>query len=90
MYRFLGISAPQMINTMHLHSSGYMENSIEKLIVRVLLASQNMTEDWECLNLGTLDPSNIDSKDWQFREGKENYYAPKAGEILFRLKEVQG
>jgi len=79
-----------MINTMYLRRSGLIENSIEKLIGRVLLASQNTTEDWVHLNLGTLDPSNINSEDWQSREDKEIFPNLKPARNSSGLEEVQG
>jgi hypothetical protein len=63
-----------------------MENGVEKANVRVTLASKVSPADCAVLNLGYLDPAEINLADWQDREDEAILYVPRAGEILYRLK----
>jgi len=60
---------------------------MEKVNVKVTLASKLSAEDCASLNLGYLDPITINLKDWEGREHDRILYVPKAGEFLYRLKE---
>jgi hypothetical protein len=64
-----------------------MENNIERPNVRVTLASKITAEDCARLNLGYLDPSTISLDDWQNRESEGILVVPRAGEMLYRIKE---
>jgi hypothetical protein len=55
--------------------------------VKVTLASKLSAEDCASLNLGYLDPATINLKDWEGREDDGILCVPKAGEILYRLKD---
>jgi lactate racemase len=85
--RFKHIPLGVLAHSTHVRGSGHMENGTEKPNVRVTLASQLPAEDCARLNLGYLDPATINIADWQNREDEGILYVPKAGEILFRLKE---
>jgi len=39
------------------------------------------------LNLGYLDPASINIDEWKGREHEGILYVPKAGEILYRVKQ---
>jgi lactate racemase len=78
-----------LAHSTHVRGAGKIENGIEKPNIRVTLASQISPEDCERLNLGYLDPDGIDLDRWQNREKEGILYVPKAGEILYRLKEIQ-
>ena len=75
-----------LAHSTHLRGSGVMVGGIEKPNVRVTLASKISPEDCQKLNLGYLDPTSIDAKDWQERENEGVLYVQKAGEMLYRVR----
>jgi nickel-dependent lactate racemase len=75
-----------LAHSTHVRGGGVMENGVEKANVRVSLASKIPPEECARLNLGYLDPENVDIADWQDREDDGILYVPKAGETLYRLK----
>jgi len=64
-----------------------MEGGVERPNVRVTLASKISPDDCARLNLGYLDPASIRPDEWQGREQEGILFVPKAGEILYRLKD---
>jgi nickel-dependent lactate racemase len=76
-----------LAHSTHLRGSGHMENGLERPNVKLSLASKISPEDCKQLNLGYRDPSSIKIADWKNREGPETLYVPKAGEILYRLRQ---
>ena len=84
--RFKHIPLGVLAHSTHLRGSGVIENGVEKPNVRVTLASKISEEDCARLNLGYLDPANVNPGEWKDREGEGILYVPKAGEILYRLK----
>jgi lactate racemase len=85
--RFSNIPLGVLAHSTHLRGSGVMENGIEKPNVRVTLSSKISAEDCAKLNLGYLDPASIKLKDWTNREGEGILYVPKAGEMLYRVRQ---
>jgi nickel-dependent lactate racemase len=85
--RFKNIPLGVLAHSTHLRGSGVMKNGIEKANVKVTLASKLSAEDCASLNLGYLDPATINLKDWEGREDDGILCVPKAGEILYRLKD---
>jgi lactate racemase len=75
-----------LAHSTHVRGGGVMENGIEKANVRVTLASKISKEDCARLNLGYLDPAEIDIQAWKDREDEGILYVPRAGEILYRLR----
>ncbi len=84
--RFKHIPLGALAHSTHVRGSGVMENGIEKPNVRVTLASKISAADCARLNLGYLDPAEIDVESWKDREEEGILYVPRAGEILFRQK----
>jgi lactate racemase len=84
--RFKHIPLGVLAHSTHVRGSGVMKNGFEQPNVRVTLASKIPPEDCVRLNLGYLDPANINIAEWQDREEEGILYVPKAGEILYRLK----
>jgi nickel-dependent lactate racemase len=82
--RFKNVPLGVLAHSTHLRGSGVMENGVEKPNVEVTLASQISPEDCASLNLGYLDPAQINPVDWQNREDEGILYVPKAGEMLYR------
>ncbi len=88
--RYKHIPLAVLAHSTHMRGSGVMEDGLEKPNVKLTLASQIPPEDCERLNLGYLNPANINMEEWQNREDEGILYVPKAGEILYRLKGTQG
>lgn len=84
--RFKHIPLGVLAHSTHLRGSGVMENGMEKPNVRLTLSSRISAEDCARLNLGYLDPAQVNVNEWQDREAERLLYIPRAGEILFRLK----
>jgi lactate racemase len=84
--RFKHIPLGILAHSTHLRGSGVMENGVEKPNVKVTLASKISAEDCARLNLGYLDPAQVNVDDWKDKEHEGILYVPKAGEILYRLK----
>ena len=82
--RYKHIPLGVLAHSTHLRGAGVMENGDEKPNVSVSLASKISQEDCEHLNLGYVNPANIDIIQWMNREAEGILVVPKAGEILFR------
>ncbi len=57
------------------------------LRIRVTLATRIPAERCAHINLGYLDPDTIRIEDWQNRESEGILVVPRAGEMLYRIKE---
>jgi len=75
-----------LAHSTHVRGSGNLRDGVEHANVKVTLASKISAQDCARLNLGYLDPRQIDPLEWQNREDEGILYVPKAGEILYRLK----
>ncbi len=84
--RYKDIPLGVLAHSTHVRGSGVLENGVEKANVRVTLASKVPPADCARLNLGYLNPAEINLADWQDREDEAILYVPRAGEILYRLK----
>lgn len=84
--RFKHIPLGVLAHSTHVRGSGVMENGIEKPNVRVTLASKVPPEDCARLNLGYMNPAEIDLEAWKNREDEGILFVPRAGEILYRWK----
>jgi nickel-dependent lactate racemase len=82
--RFKRIPLGVLAHSTHVRGSGVMENGLEKPNVRLSLASRISPEDCARLNLGYVDPAEIDVNAWKGREDEGILYVPRAGEILYR------
>ena len=85
--RFKHIPLGVLAHSTHLRGSGVMDNGMEKPNVKVTLASKISPEDCARLNLGYLDPAQLNVDDWKEKESEGLLYVPKAGEILYRLRD---
>ena len=63
------------------------QTRIERPRIQVTLATGIPEERCRRLNLGYLDPATIDLEQWRGREQDGVVVVPRAGEILFRLKQ---
>jgi nickel-dependent lactate racemase len=70
----------------HVRGVGTYVNGIEKPRIQVTLATQIPEAVCRAVNLGYRDPQSIQIADYQDREDQGILYVPKAGEMLYRLK----
>jgi nickel-dependent lactate racemase len=84
--KFLKIPGGVMAHSTHVKGIGTYENGIEQPRIKVTLATGIPEKVCAKINLGYLDPELIHPEEWQNREEDGILYVPKAGEILFRLK----
>jgi hypothetical protein len=67
--------------------AGTYVDGIETPRVRVDVATRISPELCRKLNLGYVDPESVRFEDWIGRESEGILFVPKAGEMLYRLKE---
>lgn len=70
----------------HVKGTGKYEDGIEKPRVEVVLATRIPESRCRAVNLGYMNPDDINIDDYRNRENKGVLYVPKAGETLYRLK----
>ncbi|MBE0689654.1 MAG: DUF2088 domain-containing protein [Anaerolineae bacterium] len=85
--RFKDFPLSVLAHGTHVRGSGTYENGVERARVQVTLATKIPREDCERLALGYLDPSEIYLEHWQGRTDEGILYVPKAGEILYRVRQ---
>ena len=85
--RFKHIPLGVLAHSTHVRGDGRYENGIEYPRAGVSLATQLPPQDCARLALGYHNPDEIDISAWQNREDEGILYVPKAGEMLYRLKE---
>jgi nickel-dependent lactate racemase len=62
---------------------------IETPRIKVTLATGIPPERCRRINLGYLDPSSINPREWQGREAEGILVVPRAGEMLYRVRETR-
>ncbi len=82
--RFADVPLGVIAHSTHLKGAGAFEKGIETPRIRVTLASRISNDDCARLNLGYLNPNEIDVSAWQNRESEGVLFVPKAGEMLYR------
>ena len=70
----------------HVKGIGSFEDGVERPRINVVLATKISPERCRQINLGYSNPDEIEPADYQGREDEGILYVPKAGEILYRLK----
>ncbi|MEI8341834.1 MAG: lactate racemase domain-containing protein [Verrucomicrobiota bacterium] len=76
-----------LAHSTHVRGIGTFENGVEKCRARVTLATRIPRETCERINLGYRDPDSINPEDYANREDEGILLVPKAGEMLFQLRE---
>jgi len=84
--RFKHIPLGVLAHSTHVRGDGRYENGIEYPRAKVTLATRLSPEDCTQLALGYQDPDAIDVNEWRDREDEGVLYVPKAGEMLYRLR----
>jgi len=87
MDRFPDIPRGVMAHSTHVKGIGTFENGIESPRISVTLATGIPPERCEQINLGYADYHDIDPKQWAEREDEGVLYVPRAGEMVYRLKD---
>jgi lactate racemase len=76
-----------LAHSTHVHGIGTYENGVEKPRAHVTLATQISPELCRKINFGYRDPEDIRASDYANREDEGVLLVPKAGEMLFQLRE---
>jgi nickel-dependent lactate racemase len=75
-----------LAHSTHVRGIGTYEDGVEKPRIQVTLATGIPEEVCQKINLGYCDPGSIRMEDWVNREEDGVLVVPRAGEILYRLK----
>jgi nickel-dependent lactate racemase len=78
-----------LAHSTHLRGAGTYdaEGRIERPRIQVTLATGISRERCEQVNLGYLDPASVNVAEWEGREGEGVLVVPKAGEMLYRVRQ---
>ena len=76
-----------LAHSTHVHGVGTFENGVEKRRAMVTLATGIPREICEKVNFGYRDPATINPADYADREDEGILLVPKAGEMLYQLRE---
>ncbi|NOS68539.1 MAG: DUF2088 domain-containing protein [Verrucomicrobia bacterium] len=76
-----------LAHSTHVRGIGRMENGIEKCRIKVTLATGIPEQLCKKINLGYRDPKTIRTEDFTNREDEGILFVPKAGEMLYHLKQ---
>ena len=76
-----------LAHSTHLRGVGSYDadSGVERPRIKVTLATGIPAQRCEKVNLGYLDPSEIDISEWSGREHEGILVVPKAGEMLYRI-----
>ena len=75
-----------LAHSTHVYGIGSYENGVETPRARVTLATAIPPEKCRQINLGYRDPKGLRLEDYAQREAEGVLLVPKAGEMLFQLK----
>ena len=84
--KFKDVPWSVLAHSAHVRGIGTMANGVEKCRAQVTLATQIPPERCKQINLGYRDPKTICIADFANREDEGVLLVPKAGEMLFQLK----
>ena len=84
--RFKNYPWGTLAHSTHVRGIGTYENGVEKCRVKVTLATRIPREICEKINMGWRDPDSINPDDYANREDEGVLLVPKAGEMLFQLR----
>jgi nickel-dependent lactate racemase len=85
--RFRDVPGGIMAHSTHVKGIGTFEHGVETPRVNVILATGIPEATCRKINLGYRDPATIDIEAFKNREDQGVLYVPKAGEMLYRLRE---
>ena len=85
--RFKDVPWGVLAHSTHVRGIGTFENGVERCRADVTLATRIPKETCQRINLGYREPKSIRMEEFTDREDEGVLVVPKAGEILFQLKE---
>ncbi len=83
--RFKGYPWGVVAHSTHVRGIGAFVDGVELPRIEVILATGISKERCSLVNLGYMNPDDIDANDYANRESEGILYVPKAGEMLYRL-----
>lgn len=88
--RFASVPGVVRAHSTHVKGAGSYDAStnVERSRIRVTLATGIPEERCRRVNLGYLDPREINPQDWEGREGEGRLVVHNAGEILYRAEDL--
>jgi hypothetical protein len=86
--RFKDYPGGVLAHSTHVKGLGHYDavTGIETPRIKVTLATSIPPERCCRINLGYLDPSSVNPREWQGREAEGILLVPRAGEMLYRVK----
>ncbi len=87
MERFAKVPRGVIAHSTHVRGIGKMENGVEKCRVQVTFATGIPESVCRAINVGYRDPRSINKEDYANREDEGVMLVPKAGEMLYHLKQ---
>lgn len=85
MDKFKHIPRAALAHSTHVKGIGTYINGIEEPRINVILATGISKQRCEQVNLGYMNPDEIDISDYEKKEQEDILVVPEAGEILYRL-----
>ena len=85
--RFAHIPRGVIAHSTHVRGIGTYENGVEKCRVLVTFATGIPEDVCKAINVGYRDPRSINAGDYANREDEGILHVPKAGEMLYHLKQ---
>ena len=85
--RFTGVPRGVIAHSTHVRGIGEMRDGVEHCRVKVTLATGIPPEECAAINLGWRDWRSIDPASYADREDEGVLYVPKAGEMLYHLRQ---
>lgn len=86
--RYKDVPLGVLAHSTHLRGPGRMEAGVEKPSFDVTLSTQIPPEDCAQLALGYRDPDDVDVNQWKNRESEGVLLVPRAGEMLYRIRQL--
>ncbi|MDX9975709.1 MAG: lactate racemase domain-containing protein [FCB group bacterium] len=87
MDKFRHIPGGVLAHSTHVRGIGTYDDGVEHCRVQVTLATSIPEEECKAINLGYRDWRTINPEDWRDKEDEGLLLVPRAGEVLYRLKE---
>jgi nickel-dependent lactate racemase len=75
-----------LAHSTHVRGIGTCQDGVERCRIRVTLATGIPQSRCRGINLGYRNPATINVADWRGREEQGLLYVPRAGEMLYRLR----
>ena len=86
--RFKHVPLGVLAHSTHVRGDGAFGDGVELPRAQVTLATKLSPEDCDRLALGYLNPDTVDPTEWQNREAEGVLFVPKAGEMLYKVRET--